>query len=518
MALVRNCMQSSRLAKIFLVLCVLGGSAWLQYLMDDGLGIGFSQNVERNWEQFGLFNLHGKLVTNPGGFEATTNPKILAGYSPICFYPAYFSAQIFAWTGLGTMSFHILLALAVFWAVWDLLGRDNFAFAVAATAVLCPGYARWQKLLDPNAICILFGLPYTAIVVSVLGKPRLAFGAIIGLFVLTLAFTSLNWSTVWILGPCTLLLLGLPQISRRAVILFIILAGASSSAIVIVSLLVKAGGSHSGTGNLAEFVRGYLWGDTGYGVGLTTGKAVLRLSFVNGIGLLPLLVIFAWPAAKYFQRGNPKNWLVISPFALAVAELAFMRNYFGHHPWMASPVLLAGLIFSLALWRVHIGPLAVARGRTVPQPRALFLPAIFLLSFIYGFAVMMFFRANETNQLSLVKLIRHHSKRSDCIVILKNLDPETAKMASRLDDIFDRRVSVADDIGHLPESKDQVVVLTSLPLSGAWNMMAQSSTDGTKSSSWLQHTANWFNHSIARRRRGDRLELADAYFLYKPKP
>ena len=65
--------------------------------------------MERNWEQLGLFTLHGKLVTNPGGFEAATHPKILAGYSPVCFYPAYFSTQIFAWTGLGTMSFHILL-------------------------------------------------------------------------------------------------------------------------------------------------------------------------------------------------------------------------------------------------------------------------------------------------------------------------------------------------------------------------------------------------------------------------
>src|SRR5471030_1823827 len=115
----------SRPSKIFLILAVIGCSAWLQYLIDDGLGIGWPQNVVRNWQQFGLFSLHGKLVTNPGGFEAAANPDVYKGMSPVCLYPAYFATQIFSWTGLGTMSFHILLALAVFWAIWNLLGRDN---------------------------------------------------------------------------------------------------------------------------------------------------------------------------------------------------------------------------------------------------------------------------------------------------------------------------------------------------------------------------------------------------------
>ena len=140
---------------------------------------------------------------------------------------------------MGTLSFHILLAMAVFWGVWNLLGRDNFAFAVAVAAVLCPGYARWQKLLDMNAISVLLGLPYMAIVVSILGKPRPGFGAIIGLLALTLVFISLNWTTAWVLGPCALLLLGLPQISRRAVIWFILLAGASSGALVLVSVIAS---------------------------------------------------------------------------------------------------------------------------------------------------------------------------------------------------------------------------------------------------------------------------------------
>jgi hypothetical protein len=512
-------MQISRFAKVLLVLGVIGSCAWLQYLIDDGLDIGWPQNVVRNWEQLGFFNLHGKLVTNPGGFEAATNPEVYKGMSPVSLYPAFFSTQLFAWTHLGTLSFHILLALAVFWAIWILLGRDNFAFAVAAAAVLCPGYSRWQKILDPNDIAVLCGLPYMAVVVFLLKKPHLGFASIFGLFTLTLAFVSLNWTTAWVLGIGALLLLGLPQINRRAAILFIAMAGVSSGMFVIGSVIVKAGASHSGSGtaNMSQLIGTYAWGDTGYGEGLTTGNALLRLSFVNGIGLLPLLVLYGWSVAKYSRCRNPKTWLVISPLALAVLEVGIMRNYFAHHPWMAAPVLLAGLVFSLVLLRVRTEDSTTTGKKAVSHEKTLLLPAIPLLCLIYGLAVMMFSQANGTNQLSLVRLIRHHTKRSDCVVILKSLDPETAKLARRFDEILDRRVVVADDLGHLPASRDQIVVLSSLPLSSAVDLLAQSSADETSSQSWLHKIANWFNHSIARRRPGDRMELADAYYLYELK-
>jgi hypothetical protein len=511
-------MPISRLAKAFLVLAIVSGCALLLYLTDDGLGIAWPQNVVRNWEQFGLFNLHGKLVTNPGGFEATTNPEIYTGMSPVCLYPAYFAVKLFGWTGLGTMSFHILLALAVFWAIWTLLGRDNFAFVVAATAVLCPGYVRWQKILDPNVISVLFGLPFITIVVSILKKPRLGFLSVVGLFVLTFAFISLNWSTAWVLGPCALLLSSLPQINRRAVILFIALAGASSVLFVVGSIIAKIGGHHvagAGTANLSALLRGYTWGNTGYGSGLTTGKALLRLAFVNGIGLLPLLVICGYAVMKGLRGRHQKTWLALSPFSLAMVEIGFMRNYFGHHPWMAAPLLLVGLIFLLVLLRVHNERDATTSGW---DGKAVLVPALALLCFIYGLVVMIFFRANETNELSLVSLVRQHTERSTGIVIVKSLDPETARMAPRLDGEFDRRVMVADDLDHLPAGKAPIVILSTAPSSGVLNLLVQTSDGETNPQSWLRKTADWFNHSIARRRPGDRLELADAYFLYEPKP
>src|SRR5215211_3578494 len=74
---------------IVITLFVVGANTVLHYLADDNLARGWPSNVVRNWQQFGLVTLHGKMVTNPGGFEALTNPQVYKGHSPVSLYPAY---------------------------------------------------------------------------------------------------------------------------------------------------------------------------------------------------------------------------------------------------------------------------------------------------------------------------------------------------------------------------------------------------------------------------------------------
>ena len=70
-------MPAAQLIRIFTVLFVVICSVLLFcYLIDDGLGIGWPQNVLRNWEEYGFLNLGGKLVTNAGGFDITNHPEI----------------------------------------------------------------------------------------------------------------------------------------------------------------------------------------------------------------------------------------------------------------------------------------------------------------------------------------------------------------------------------------------------------------------------------------------------------
>jgi hypothetical protein len=507
--------QIAQFGKIIAIPVVIICSAFLLNLLDDGLGLGWTHNVVRNWQEFGLFNLHGQLVFNAGGFEATTRPEIYKGISPVFLYLAYFSTELFGWTGLGTLSFHILLALAVFWATWELLGRNNFAFTTAIITVLLPGYLRWQKILDPCAIPVLLSLPYIAIILPILKKPHLKMASLAGLFAVTLCFTSLNWSTAWVCGPCALLLWFLPTVERRRTILFVALLGVSCALLGVVSVISKAGAGGTGSGSLLQFILSYTWGNTGYGLNLTTGTTMLRLVFVNGVGLLPLLVIFGYVVGERFRRGQ-RIWPHMWPLAAAVMDMVIMRNYFGHHPWLAAPLLLVGLIFSLILLRtdnvIGAGPADLQAAFT--QHTALGVVAIFLCCFIYGLGVLFFFRANEANILSLIHFVRHETGRSDLILLVKDRDPQTAQFAPRFSEIFDRRVMVINELSDLPVVKSRAVILSAVPLTSKLKLLAQSNNGETKALSWDTKVADWFNKSIARRQPGDRLEVAVTYFLY----
>ena len=200
---------------------------------------------------------------------------------------------------------------------------------------------------------------------------------------------------------------------------------------------------------------------------------------------------------------------------MTLAEIGFMRNYFAHHPWMAAPVLLVGIIFSVVLLRAREESQAAAPGW---NGKHLLMPAALLLCFVYGLTVIIFFRANGTNERLMTSLVRHHTARSEFIVIVKSLDPQTAQIAARLDEVLDRRVVVADDLDHLPAENKHMVIMSANPTTSGLNLRAQMNTAATASPSWLTRVGNWFNHTIARRRPGDRLDLADNYFLYEAKP
>jgi hypothetical protein len=508
-------MQTASPFRSFLfIAAVTVAAAILLSLIDDNMGLAWPTNVMRNWQEFGPGSLHGQLVFNPGGFEATTQPQIYRGMSPVFMYPVYLVTQMFSWTGLDTLSFHIVLLLLVVWGAWNLLGRDDFALLVAAAAVLCPGYMRWSKILDPNSLSILPVIPYAAIALAILKRPKFTPALAMALLVLTLGYLSLNWTTAWVCGPCIFLFLGMPGVNRRGLIFLVAVMVIGVPVVVATSLAVKATGSGStgiGAMGAAQVLGGYTWASSGYGSGLTTLRAFTRLAFINIIGLLPLWLALFYAVARRIRNGAQFQWLMLAfaPVVLTVMDLVIMRNYFGHHPWMAGPVLLVGLIFSLALLR---NP-AVEAGKDMGKISFPFTWALAALCFIYGFAVLSFFRANETQLLSLAQLVRGHTARSDAIVLVKDSDAATARLADRLDEPLDRHIIVVDDFKDLAAERGHWVILSAVPLDHSWKLDAQSAPP---SPSPLSKVTDWFNHSISRRSAGDRLELSDTYYLYGP--
>jgi hypothetical protein len=502
--------------KIIALPIVIACAALLLFLVDDGFEIGHWHNTLRNWKEFGIFELHGQLVTNPGGFEATTQPEIHKGMSPISLYPAYAVTKLLGWTGLGTLSFHILLALFVIWATWKLLRQDNFAFVVAAVTVLSPAYFYWQKMiLDPNIMPLLLSLPYITVIVAILKTPKLSYTRLAGLFALTLCFTSINWTTAWVYGPCALLLWFLPDIGRRKTILFVALAGISCGLLVVGSVASRA--SANGVG-FVQFIQSYTWENVGYGLNLTSGKALLRLTFVNGVALLPLLPLFGWTIWRQF-RGWRHSCCCISPVALALIEVVIMRNYFAHHPWLPSPLLLVSVILSLVLFHTDhvIGAGAAIPPATTRWQTPIAATTIILCAFVYGLGVLFFVRGNQTDILSLVSLIRHATQRSALVVVVQNVDPLTAQVAARFPDFLDRHVMVVRDLKDVPQA-DHVVILSAVPINVGLKLIAQSNNSESKWSSWQAKGISWFNNYIARRQSGDRLDVAVKYFLYDAAP
>lgn len=497
--------------KILLSMAVIGAAAYLLFLVDDNLGLEWPNNVLRNWQEFGAATLHWNLVYNPGGYEAIDHAQVYKGMSPVFLFPVYAVTELFNWTGLDALSFDIVLLVAIAGGIWVLLGGDHFALLVALIAVLCPGYMRSLKELGPDPISTLPVIPYAAIMLTILKKPKFTAGGAIVVLVLTLGFLSLNWMSAWVCGPFIFLLLGMKGLNRRAMIFLVTVMVVGVPVLAALSVAAKYGAGKAVEGNVAGtgVLGNYFWGSEGYGGGLTTGRAFLRLAFYNGISLLPLWLLFIYAAGQRAWSGAKFSWWMFAPLALAAANLVIMRNYFGHHPPMAGAVLLAGLIFSLVLLRTP----SAEEVKVQPSVPFGFVPVLAALGFAYGLAFLIFFRANDASMLALEHLVRAHTARSDVMVILKT-DTGTAGMVERLEEPLDRHVIVADKAEDSTDGKDHLVILSAVPLDNSFSLVAQSAPP---SQTWLNKVTDWFNQTIAKRSPGDRLEMADTYYLYEPR-
>ncbi len=286
----------------------------------------------------------------------------------------------------------------------------------------------------------------------------------------------------------------MPGLNRRGVVTLMVVMVIAVPLIAAGSFAAKFnGGAAAGAGSipLIQVIAGYTWGNGGYGEGLSTGRAFLRLAFVNGIGLFPLWLVFLYAIGRGMRNGARISWITFAPVVLTVADVVIMRNYFGHHPWMAGPVLVVGVIFSLVLLR--ISPPDQAR-KVLEGISFKAIVGVALLSFVYGFAVLTFFRVNEIRLLTLVKLVREHTARSDTIVILKT-DSATAPLVGPAFEPLDRNVVIAEDVKNVADA-GHCVVLSPVKLGEPWPLAAQSDA---AAHSWQTELADWFNHSIAKR-------------------
>ena len=504
-----------RKIQILVLLAAVMGAAWLTTLVDDGLGVGWVQVVVRNWEQFGFSNLHGKLVYNPGGFEAESQPKIYAGHRPASILPVFLCHHLLAAGDKGFLVYYAIMAAIVLLAIWQLLGRTERAFWLATVVVLTPGYLRWQTSLDPNLAAVLFGFPFCAIVLGLLQRSALKWMHWAALFLLTLIYTSVNWSTIFIHAMLLVTLLLLPSVSRRRLFYYAGLAAVIGGVVLLTSMASKVvrlpDGRTPSTG-LAQTLLNYGWGNSGYGLDMGTKTACLRLLAANLMGLLPMLVFLGW---QFWRRGGRRSaggLIFLAPFLVSVVEVMGMRNYFGHHPWMSIHFILMGIILSAVLWKARFGSTAT----DAIQSRLAFRLAGLAVTFIYSFTVLTAYHAHNGAELNLVGMIRAHTDRDTTIVIRLDTDPALKGMDLRLPELFDRHVVVVPDstAASLADVPAKRLFLTTIPPVSE-KILGQAG-GAENENSVMKKLLGWYTHYIAHRRPGDKLELSDKFFLYQP--
>lgn len=501
-----------RKTHVILVVLILAAASWLPTLADDGLGLVWTHNVVRNWEQFGMLNLHGELVYNPGGYQVETQPQIYAGHHATGLYPFFLMQKFFPWPG-ATFLYYGLAAAVVFWSIWQLLGRTKSAFWLGGIAVLTPGYLRWQVTLDPNLASVLAGFPFCVAVIRLLQEKRLGLIQIVLLLLLIILYSAVNWSTVFIQAMLFATLLLLRGVSWRNFFIYLILSVVPAMIIVSASVMEKmATGHHGSGGGFSQIYGSYGWGSSGYGQGLITKTAILRLSFVNFIGLLPVILFLGWELWRGRTGANGKKTLFcLLPLLAAIFSVAMLRNYFGHHPWMSCNFILLGMILSFFAWKSSVDTTATAVAMEI---KPVWLWTTLTMGFAYGFIVLLFYQVHNEQELELAKLIRLNTMRSATILITRDSDPELAAMQDRLPELFDRHVVVLQKIPDDSTGMTNKYWLTAgLEKRDGYQMVA----DNGKSKEWPLFKAmlGWYSRVIARRRPGDKMDFAAQYYLYQ---
>lgn len=499
--------------RIFVVILIVAASSWLTTLVDDGLGLVWTENVVRNWEQYGFFKLHGQLVCNPGGYQVDSQPQIYAGHRPASLYPFFLVQTVFR-TPWAVNLYYALVAAVVLFSIWQLLGRTDRAFWLAGMAVLSPGYLRWQTTLDPNLASVLGGFPFCFLVIWLLRKGPLNLLRGFSLLALIVLYSSINWSTAFIHAMLLAALLFLPGISRKNIVLYMVLAAVPAILIVASSVLDKMTHGHQGSSEgLAKIYEDYGWGNAGYGMDLSVKTAFLRLLFVNFFGLLPVTAFMGWEWWRGRASGSSKAGLFfVLPFLASLFSVAALRNYFGHHPWMSCNFVLLGMVLSFAVWKS--GRDAANLNEKFPV-NPVWQWTTLLMTFGYGFIVLSFYHIHNAPELALMKLVRTATPRSATIVITRDSDPALAGMQDRLPEPFDRHVIVLDTLPDSGIGMTNSFWLTATEKRAGYQQVATSAGDGMERLPLAGQMLAWYSRAIAHRRAGDKLDIGEQYYLYR---
>ena len=514
----------------FLLLLLLTGSCFLYRSTPVTLRTSlWTHNLLRNWKEFGVLQFQGKMPINPGGFPLPNQPHFYPGHRPFMFYPAYLLGQTPIHGAVGCddeTPFFLALSLVIGFGVWRLLGGGPVAITAAALVVFSPAYIRLAAILDPVPVPVLLAIPFLYWTRHLLAKEHLTAGGVGVLGVVVALYSLLNWTSVIGFGIVLAYLVVALRGKWKRVAAFTLLVGLAGAAVMAASLISKASAtvSTSSTDLLSQWFNMYLFGPKGYdGQSMTWTRASIRLTVANGVILFPLWLLLLWAGGKVARqdkRIGPGLGLALLPLLVSILAVAGLRNYFAHHPWMAGPVLICGIVFSLRLLLDRFAQPKIAPAATA-APRAWWGAGLALGGgFIFGYILVVGLGANSAVDDSIARFARKHTDRHDLIFYSPKDDPWFVQYnPERLAEIMDRALIPLSESNELPKALPVWPgARYQLSTKASWGnqpWLARTETTPLPGGQLTTRLLDWYRTHIAKRVKGDRLEAEGALYLYK---
>jgi hypothetical protein len=497
--------QTAGVIAAFVLLCSL--HLWIYANLPEARkSADWPNTVMRNWHEYGFWHLGGQLVCNPGGLDANEKPFVYPGHRPWLLVPPYLLKELpGAWGGNGLL-YDFVMTLATFASLTYLFGAAVRGVLAAFVLCLCPGFIANVASIDTISYPAVTGIAALAFAGGCLARNdnrnRLQWAALIVL----LLFMLMNWSTLFSLFIAAVYV-GCKRPLQAKWVLYFAAALITGVAVFAVSILSR----HESGATSGDFWNAYLMGPAGYDRhGMNWGKALVRISAVNVIAWLPLIV--AMPALL-FCNGLGARWQrALLPLLAAIFAVLAMRNYNAHHPWGAVSMIGLGLVFSVELL---IAPDQSAKSAV----RSAVMIAAAAFSLLYCTAWLALDEFNKREERALYELVAMNTPRHGLIVVADRLLPEQDLEMRGFSGSLDRKSVTMDEWeknrAEIERSGKEVFFLAHAAVPPGTHLIAQSDCRAHWADKIMVPMFDFYRSKISRRAPGDREVYFDEYHLYK---
>ena len=495
-----------RPAGIFLVLAAIHLLLYAQ-MPDARRDKGWPTIVMHNWHESGVAALGGQLVANPGGLDAGEEKFVYPGHRPGFLAMPYLLKELPGPAGGNGLLYDFTVLALTFGALVWLFGNNFRGIFIACAVCLTAGFMNNVGEVDTLSIPGLLGLAAMSFAAGCLVREKKSVWLTTAALAVMAAFMLLNWSALFSLGVAAVYV----ACKRRDWF--------KSALLLSVPLLVGLGvlyvsmhSRHATASNSGTFWNAYLWGPLGYdGAGMTTGKAFVRITAVNAVAWLSLIVA---AIALLRVNGLGANWRrAIWPLLAGIAAVFALRNYNAHHPWNSVCIIGLGFVFSLEL-------LTGSEAKASARSQKIFAGAASVFSLVYLIAWLALDEYNQRGMITVLTLVSDHTPRHSQLVAANDLLPAGVTDYKPFAEAFDRKLVSLEEwnrrSAELRASGKEIYFLThAVTPPPEAKLVAESRTRPTLADKIMVPLFDFYREKISRRAPGNRKTYYDDYKLYK---